>query len=509
VRFTFGDYVLDAQQRELRRRDQPVPLEPQVFDLLLYLVTQRHRVVSKDELLAHVWGGRVVSDTALATRLNAVRKAVGDSGAAQSVIRTAARKGFRFVADVIEPAVPLDAGELAPVAAIKPSIAVVPFENVGNDAAKELFGDGIADDVTAALARYRSLLVIARTSAFTFKGKNAGVTQIGRALGARYILEGSVRCSDNLVRVTAQLIDAESGVHLWAERFDRPLTDILSLQDEITAQVVAVVVPTVARTEREQAARKSPDNLGAWENYHRGLWHCFKLEAAENRQAQIFLRRSSELDPGFAAPLAALSLTCMFDALIFQGNDREPHVDNTLRYGRKAVELDPLDATGHMGYALGLLMSGRHDQAMTEANLAASLNPNDAWAAGIVGCVHMFSGRPSAAYAPLALAMRLSPFDPLTWCWQHWLSRAQYNAGDYEAAVATSRMLCDARGVRPGYHTLIASLGQLSRRAEAQTVIEEGRAKVPDLGAFAHARELLPEHIAHLHEGLAKSGFYE
>jgi adenylate cyclase len=293
----------------------------------------------------------------------------------------------------ISPAV---AAATAPPPALpdKPSIAVLPFQNISGDPEQEHFGDGIAEDVTTALARSRLLFVVARNSAFAFRHHNADVTEIGRCLGARYILEGSVRRAADTVRVTAQLIDAVSGTHLWADRMDRQLTDIFSLQDEIAARVATAVLPAVARTERELAMRKPPENLGAWENYHRGLWHWLKFDAVENQCAQTFLRRSLELDAGFAAAHAALGLTAIADAFLFYTADRDPHVVSAERHARAAIELDPLDGSARATLALALLISGRHGLAIVEAASAVALNENDAWAFGVQGAVLAFGGRP-------------------------------------------------------------------------------------------------------------------
>jgi TolB-like protein len=240
VQFTFEDYVLDPERRELTRGAKPVAIGPQVFDLLLHLVRNREHVVSKDELLDGVWDGRIVSESTLTSHINAARKALADNGQEQRLIRTVARKGFRFVGDVGEIETPdsLFAARTAPRSSSrtpadalplpdKPSIAALPFVNLSGDAEQEYFTDGVVEDIISALSRIRWLFVIARNSSFTYKGRAVDVKQVGRELGVRYVLEGSVRKAANRVRITGQLVDAASGGHLWAQRYEGTLDDIL------------------------------------------------------------------------------------------------------------------------------------------------------------------------------------------------------------------------------------------------------------------------------------------
>src|SRR5271156_4095880 len=234
VEFLFSDHRLDTDRRELHRGSEAIVMEPQVFDLLVYLVENRERVVSKDDLLASIWGGRIVSDSTLPSRINAARKAVGDSGDEQKLIRTIARKGFRFVGDVRqstggEPAhaEPEDEGHEPPRPALplpdRPAIAVLPFTNMTDDPTQEYFSDGISEDIITALSKLRWFFVIARNSSFIYKGKAVHLKQVANELGVGYVVEGSVRKSGDRVRITAQLNDVATGSHIWAERYDRSL----------------------------------------------------------------------------------------------------------------------------------------------------------------------------------------------------------------------------------------------------------------------------------------------
>jgi TolB-like protein len=238
------------------------------------LIRDRDRVVSRDDLIGAIWGGRIISESALTTRINAVRHAIGDSGAEQRLIKTLPRKGFRFVGSVQEEEAPtrpvmagISAGPLAPPLSLpdRPSIAVLPFANMSGDVDQDYFADGLTEDLITSLARIRWLFVIARNSSFVYKDRAANVKQVSRELGVRYVLEGSVRRGANRLRVSVQLVDALTGAHHWAERYDRALGDILAIQDEITRSVAAAIEPQLLAAEGIRTLSHSPDNLGAWE----------------------------------------------------------------------------------------------------------------------------------------------------------------------------------------------------------------------------------------------------
>src|SRR5215470_10502372 len=308
--------MLDTERRELRRDGVPISLQPQVFDLLVHLIENRDRVVTKDDLIELVWGGRIVSDSALTSRINAARAAVEDDGKTQKFIRTMPRKGFRFVAEVEERPV---AGQPAGSAAEppqrplslpdRPAIAVLAFENMSDDPEQEYFCDGISEDILTALSKVRWFFVIARNSSFTYKGRNVHVRQIAEELRVRYVLEGSVRKAGDRVRISAQLNDAATESHIWAENFDRKLVDVFAVQDEITNAIVAAVEPQIYAAENFRAQRKPPANLDAWDLLMRALSHYWRMTREDNMAAQALLEQAIAIDPNYAQALALLAVS--------------------------------------------------------------------------------------------------------------------------------------------------------------------------------------------------------
>ena len=311
--FRFGDFEIDAARQELRQAGAPVHIEPQVFDLLVYLVQHRDRIVSKDELIETIWHGRVISEAALSSRISAARRALGDNGNDQTLIRTLHKRGFRFVGDVDEGSAPAavaagpsplpqaaahDAIKLVPSAELlplpdKPSIAVLPFQNMSHDPEQEYFADGLTEDIITGLSRQRWFFVIARNSSFTYKGAAVDVREVATQLGVRYVLEGSVRKAANRVRVTGQLIDAANGNHLWAEKYDRELADIFALQDDITNRVIGSVAPQILVAEAARVQRKPPQSLDAWDLVMQAVPHMWRMSTDEHARARSCCRGPS------------------------------------------------------------------------------------------------------------------------------------------------------------------------------------------------------------------------
>jgi TolB-like protein len=322
---SFGDYVIDVERRELRRAKTPVHVEPQVFDLLVYLVQNRDRVVSKEDLIASVWGGRIVSDSTLTSRINAARNAVGDSGEDKKLIRTIARKGFRFIGAVRiqpngdEPAkltdTPPDETQEQSRRGLplpdRPAIAVLPFINMSGDTEQEYFSDGISEDIITALSKLRWFFVIARNSSFIYKGNAVHMKQIAEELGVGYVVEGSVRKVGDRVRITVQLNDVATGSHVWAQRYDRSIADVFAVQDEITEAIVAAIEPQVYAAENFRAKRKPPDSMDAWDLVMRALSHYWRVTRQDNVVAQALLEKATAIDPSYGQAHGVLATSHM------------------------------------------------------------------------------------------------------------------------------------------------------------------------------------------------------
>src|ERR1700709_1717436 len=322
--FSFDNHTLDTSRRELRRGSELVATQPQVFDLLVHLLKHRDQVVSKDDLIALVWGGRIVSDSTLDSRINAARNAVGDNGKEQKLIRTFPRKGLRFVGAVNRhsdggpPATALQEGAAQPQPALalpdRPAIAVLPFDNMSDDQEQEYFSDGISEDIITALSKLRWFFVIARNSSFTYKGKPVHMKRVAAELGVRYVVEGSVRKSGDRVRITAQLNDTATGSHLWAEHYDRDLDDVFAVQDEITDAIVAAIEPQIYAAESFRARRKPPNSLDAWELVMRALSHYWRVTGRDNVIAQELLEKAIAIDPQYGQALGVLATSHSFCA---------------------------------------------------------------------------------------------------------------------------------------------------------------------------------------------------
>jgi adenylate cyclase len=680
--YSFEDFSLDTARRELRRGGALISLQPQVFDLLEYAIRNRERVVSKDDLLAAVWNGRIVSESTMSTRINAARTAIGDSGEEQRLLRTAHGKGIRFVGAVREeeetvrklaaifaadvagysrlmgqdeigtlrrltacrailderiaayrgrvfgsagdsvvadfasavdavqcavavqdsiakgsaarpvgeqmrlrigvhvgdiivqgenlfgdgvniaarlealaepggicisgtvrdyigtklPVAFTDLGEqqvkniAQPIRAYrisgssatavpspslplpdKPSIAVLPFTNMSGDPEQEFFADGIAEDLITALSRYPELFVIARNSCFTYKGRAVDMKQVGRELGVRYVLEGSVRKAGDRIRVTAQLVEAETGKHVWAERYDRDLIDIFALQDEITEAVTIAVAPAIADAERRRAVRKPPASLDAWGAYQSGLWHLSKAGVDDTALAQKFFQQAINLDPNFAGGYTGLAFAQRHAAARFQQSGLAEAQSSAEALARRAVALDGNDAEART--CLGHLLMGRGDYegALAEIERALEMCPNLASAHGVLGATLMFSGHPKNGRVALEKCIRLDPRNPHLTIRLLDIAMSFYLSREYASAIeAAKRTIRSYPDFPLTYRWLAAALGQTGRIEEAKQALEKAIAMAPtsfDMYVRTRVPWHRPEDHAHMLEGLRKAGW--
>ena len=393
----------------------------------------------------------------------------------------------------------------------KPSIAVLPFANLSADPEQEFFADGIAEDVITALSRYPSLFVISRNSSFTYKGRAVDVKQIGRELGVRYVLEGSLRKSGDRIRVTTQLVEAHTGKHVWAERYDRDLADIFAVQDEITEAMTIAVAPAIAGAEQHRALRKPPESLDAWAAYQRGLWHLDKAAPDDNALAEKFFQQAVDLDRNFADAYCGLALAQMYSATVFLTRPMASVQTSAEPLARLAVALDGNNAVAHSCLSSALFYRGDHHGALAEADCALELSPNLAFGYFRRGAALIFSGWPQEGLRDLQTSLRLEPRGSYL---AHRLTQVAvgcYYSRAYENAVEAAKQAIRSFPEFPQpYRWLTAALGQLGRVEEAKAVLEIAIAVAPASFDF-YVRECPPrfrqEDHAHMLEGLRKAGW--
>jgi TolB-like protein len=426
----FGRFRFDPARHELSREGEVVRLGGRALDILSALVSARGKLVTKDDLLARVWPGQIVEDNTLQAQISALRKALDEDKSGQTCLVTVAGRGYRLIGLSEEPA--------DPALPDRPSIAVLPFQNLSNDPEQEYFADGIVEDIITALSRMRWLFVIARNSSFAYKGRAADVKQVGRELGVRYVLEGSVRKAAQRVRITAQLIDASTGGHLWADRFDSGLEDIFDLQDQVAASVVGAMGPKLEQAEIERARRKPTTNLNAYDCYLRGLASMHRVTREGMSEALRLFGRAVELDPEFAAPYGLAAFCFYVRKMNGWTADRAGELAEATNQAWCAAEIGKDDAVALSfgGLALGYV-AGELQNATALIDRALGLNPNLAFAWLASGIVRMFrGGEPDVAIEHLAHAMRLSPLDPFTFVMQTTTAFAHFFAGRHDEASA-------------------------------------------------------------------------
>ena len=523
--FVFGNCRLDPGRRELTRQSASVSLGPQVFDLLLYLLQNRDHVVSKEALLDAVWRGRIVSESTLTSHINAARKAIGDNGQEQRLIKTIARKGFRFVGDVAETAgseglggpnsVPLQ-GASAPLLALpdKPSIAVLPFVNISGEAGQDYFADGVVEDIITALSHNRWLFVIARNSSFAYRDRTSDVRQIGRELGVRYVLEGSVRRAANRVRITGQLIDATMGGHLWAERYEGALDDVFELQDRITGSVVVAIAQELERAEIERAKRKPTGSLDAYDYFLRGMASFHAGTQTSIDEAIERFRQAIALDPEYASAYGMAAWCLFWRRLNGWSSDRAQDTAEGAHLARCAVDLGKNDAVAltRGGHALAHLARDL-DAGIDFLDKALLLNPNLAAAWFLGGFLRIWRGEPDLAVGRFEHAMRLSPLDPEMFRMQTGVAMAHLMAGRFDSARAWAEKAHRDVPIFGLSLAVIAASCALERRMdEAQRAMRSLRELDPalrlaTLDAWLHFQR--PQDAALFAEGLREAGLPE
>jgi len=480
----FGDHRLDIKRRELRRGTELIDLEPKVFDLLAFLVQHRDRVVSKDDLLQEVWGGRIVSESALTTRINAVRRVLGDDGTAQRLVRTFTRKGIRFVGEVTEmsdPAAPSasDPSSRTPMAADKPSIAVLPFANLSGDPGQEYFADGMVEEIITALSCIRWLLVIARNSTFTYKGQAVDVKQVGGELGVRYVLEGSVRKAGGRVRISAQLIDATTGAHLWADRFDGSLEDVFELQDKVAYSVAGVIEPALQAAETVRSAARPTNDLTAYDAFLRASAIVIS-SAKQIPEALRLLQQAIARDPNYGPALAWAATCCVRQLLDDRSDDPAADRRKGVDFARRALEVASDDPVVLVHAAHALAYFGEDiDAMMALVDRALALNPSFARGWPISGTLRVDAGQPDLAIEHIETSLRLSPRARVGLAFLI-IGSAHFFARRFDAAVPKLLLAIQEDASHPlPYRYLAACYAHMGRLDEARETIARLRAITP------------------------------
>jgi TolB-like protein/Flp pilus assembly protein TadD len=483
--FRFLGFQLDGATRELRLDGQPVALEPKAFDLLLCLAENRHRTLSKDELLELLWPRMVVAETSLTRCVMKARKAVGDSSDHQAVIKTIQRRGYRFVAELDdqEESGPVGAAPKNPPRPDKPSLVVLPFVNAGGDDDTEMLADGLTEDIITDLSRNGWLFVIARNSSFTYKDRTLTSQQVATELGVRYLVEGTVRRSGQRLRVAAQLVDADSGTQEWSERYDRPVEDLFDVQDEIAAGIVASLGSELRRAEGRRARSTNPDALDAWGLVHRGMaisWATFNK--VSNLEAEQLYRRAIGISPD--DPRAHAFLANCLAMKVANGWSQDPGEEHREAWEeiRKALDRAPDDpiVLGQVGHAHTCLYEP--ETAVRLLQRSIELDPNGAFSIGTLGYALTACGRAEEAITSIEDVMRRSPRDPSANWYLSMSAWAYLQLEQFDGCVAQCEAAIDHYdGWQPPWITLGVAKAALGDLEGAAAAVKKGRRLEADI----------------------------
>lgn len=526
--FHFEGYTLDVERGCLRTADREIDLRPKSFDVLRYLLENGGRLVTKDEVMRAIWPNVIVTDESLAQCISEVRHAIGDSR--QTIIKTVPRRGYRFAAPVSQREA--DAGSAAaageslqgssysaakpaPALLDRPSIAVLPFVNLKGEEQQNYFSDGISSEIITELSRFSDLFVIARSSTFQYKGKTVDIRQIGRELGVRYVLEGSIRRDDDRIRISAELIDAVTGAHRWAERYDRELRDVFAVQDEVVRTIVAILAVQVIRAEAERTLLKPPATWEAYDYYLRGA-EAFatglsQLPTAALYEARQFLERSIAIDPGYARALAVLGRTYAYAYVEPRDADylNPAALERANTLARTAVRLDPNLPQARALLGAVLMFSSRHEEALVEYERGFALNPN--FIDYGFGLCLVFAGQPAKAIEMMQASMRLDPHRNSTRL--AYMGNAHYMLGRYAEAVPPLReSALQMPNLRITHLWLAAAYAQLGQLVEARAAAADVLRIEPGFTIDRWKRTAVykrPEDAEHLFDGLRKAALPE
>jgi TolB-like protein len=516
--YAFGSMELDLAKVELRDDGEPCPVEPQVFALIAYLAEHRDRMVSRDELFEKLWEGRVVSDSALASRIKSARRVLGDDGRTQTIIKTVHGKGLRFIADVRvrhaqTVAAPTPIGEEpqkpATEATSRPSIAVLPFRSTGSAEEWSAIADGLPHDLITELARLRWLFVVARGSSFRLRGEEPDPREVGRLLGVRYCLLGAVELSGNRLAITTELVDTGAGEVVWGERYAGNVQDVHAMRDEIRASILASLEIQIPLHEAGRARLISPENLDAWSAYHLGLQHIYGFNRRDKALAAELFSRAVEGDAAFARAHAGLSFVHFQTAFLRQADDIDSAIQQARDCAQRGVDLDPLDPFVNFTMGRTYWLEGDLDRSLAWLERATSLSPNYAQGLYAQAWTEFMADSTVSARQHLDLAMQLSPLDPLYYAMLSLRGLTHIATGDDETGAEWAE-----RGARaPGAHALIAMIAAAAQALagnseRARRWAAEVRRRNPALtrhdffGAFPMTSESMRKRVAAALESL-------
>ena len=486
MRYVFDPFVLDPVQGELRRGGAVVPVEPQVFALLVLLAENAERMVSKDEIVEKVWDGRAVSDAAISSRIKSARRALGDDGHGQRFIRTLHGKGLRFVASVRAETSPPAGVPAEPAAAAssvgppglesaRPSIAVLPLRVLGSPGTHAGIGDAIAHDLIASLSRLRWLFVIARGSSFRFRAPDLDLGEIGRLLGVGYCLSGVVEVFGPSLTVIVELLDTRTGGVLWGDHFDARLDDVHAVRAQVVAAIIAALEIQIPLNEAHLASLAAPENLDAWSAYHLGLKHLYRFNGRDNAAAAEFFRRAAEIEPRFARAQAGLSSAHFQNAFLRYTDDPEHEAAEARRHAERGVELDPVDPFANFTMGRTFWLTGDIDASLSWLDRSTALSPNYAQGFYARAWADTISGRGLDGGENIDVAMSLSPLDPFRYAMLATRAFICLSRDD----TAEARDWADRAARSPGAHVLIAMIALLAHALDGDSE-----------GAAAWAREV-------------------
>ena len=520
----FGPFRLETGTESLFRGGERLSVGRRAVALLRVMVERAGVPVTKQALIAAAWSGLAVENSNLSVQIAALRRALGEEPGAETWIETLPRRGYRFVGPSVTTSndasghrgpTPRSGGALEGVRQLplpdRPSIAVRPFTNLSADSGQEYFVDGVTEDIIAALSKWRWFLVIARNASFVFKGRAVSAKEIGQQLGVRYVLEGSVRKAGSRIRVNAQLIDADSGFHIWAERFDRDFTDVFALRDELTRCVATAIEPALAKVETAQARRKTPGQLAAWDHYLRGLWHHHQFTPDEAVKAIESFRQALDLDPSLADADAGTALTVLHQLMRRGTPPHGAEMAEVIQTAKRALTLDGDNLTTHFALSFAFSHSDDPDAGFKVARRATELNDNYAPGHNALALASVFLGRLEEGLIAIDLALRLSPSDPYASFRHARRGAILYLLGRYPEAIAAARQSLALNWFHVAPRVLAASYAQLGLIDHARKAV--GELVASDQGDKSIAAVIRPfvrvEDREHWTQGLRAAGLPE